>query len=171
MQHFLEGVNDGRTVPFLRDESGKELAQLVGWGITDRDVDERGEDAVRVDAEHALERRLGIDMERMDVLESVERLAADYALIGDHELELTRVAGDEEIANDADQDKGDRHDRAVGKDGVGDDEREEDSRDHQSTRVGPDMDVFRCTPRQDGVANEDRIHRLFFVFSTIACLP
>lgn len=147
MEHFLEGVNHGWLVFFLGDELDEELAELVGWDIADRDVDEWGEDAVRVDAEHALERRLAMDPERMDILEGVECLTTDQSLVRHHELEFARVTGDEEIADDADQDERDRHERAISEDRIGDDEREEDGRDHESARVRPDMDMFRGAPR------------------------
>lgn len=117
-----------------------------------------------MDAEHTIERRLAMDPERVDILESIERLAADQALVGDHEFEFARVTGDEEVADDADQDECDRHERAIGENRIGDDECEEDGRDHQSARVGPDMDVFRSAPRKDRVADEHWFHRNFRFF-------
>lgn len=161
MQHFLQSVNYCRLVFFLGDELNEEFAEFVGRYVTDGDVDERGKDAVRMDAEDTLERRLAMDPERVDILESVERFAADQTLVGDHELEFARVTGDEKIADDTDQDENDRHERAIGKDGVGDDEREENGRNHEAARIWPDMDMFRSAPRQDGVADKHWFHRSF----------
>ena len=105
----------------------------------------------------------------MNVFEVVECLAAEYALARDGELELARVTGEEEIADDTDQEERDRHDRAIGEDRVGDDEREENSRNHQTARVGPDMDVFRRAPRQEGSTGRGiEFHSIFlFIYYTM----
>ena len=39
MQHFLQGVNDGRFVLLLRDIIKQEVSELFGRDITDRDMD------------------------------------------------------------------------------------------------------------------------------------
>lgn len=146
MQHFLQSVNHGRLVFLLRNELDEEFAEFIGWDVADWDMDEWGEDAIGMDTEHTLERRFAMNPERVDVVEGVERFSADESFVRHHELEFARVARDEEVADNADQDKDDRHERAIGEDGVRDDEGEEDGRDHQSARVRPDMDVFRSVP-------------------------
>lgn len=168
MQHFLQSVNHSRLMLFLGEVVDEEIAELSSRDIPDRDVDERREDAIRVQAQDAFERHLFMDPKRVDIFECVECLAADDTFVGDHELEFARISSDEEIADDADQDEGDRHEGTIGKNSVGNDQCEENGRYHEAAWIGPDMEMFRCAPRQKGIARENWFHREFlFLYYTM----
>lgn len=128
MQHFLESVNECRGVFFLGNEIQKDCSDFLVVNSSNRDMEVGSEDAARVDAEYAFKRRIFIDPEGVNVFECIESFSGDDTPVGNREFELSRIAGDEEVTNDAEEDEGNRHHEAIGEDRIGDDEREENSR-------------------------------------------
>src|SRR3989344_3087472 len=120
---------------------GNEVVEYVAEdiGIDGRrgDMDRRDQSAVGADAQDILERRFGVDEEGFDGIELVEFIAGDDAFGGDQERQDARLAIEREVADDADQDERDRHERAVGIEGVRDDSDEKRRDDHP--RTGPEL--------------------------------
>lgn len=166
MQDFLERVNDRWFVFFLGQEILENLADFLVINTGDWNMDEGGENSIGMNTQYAFEWRFFIDMKGVEVFESIECFTAEDALVGNSKFEFTWIASEEEVANHTKEREGDRHEWAIGKDGVGNDEGEENGRDHEAARIGPDMDVFRSAPNDEwGAGKRWSIHKEVTVIS------
>lgn len=125
MQHFLQGVNDSRLMFFLREEVLEDFTDFLIIDAGDWDVNIGGEDATCMETEYSLEWRLFIDPKGVEPIEFVECFSSDDASVGNGKLEFSWVSSNKEVADYSKENKRNCHEWAIGKDSVGNDEREE----------------------------------------------
>lgn len=89
------------------------------------------------------------DPKRVNIFEGIERPADHHSLAGDDKLDILRVLGEEKIADDPDQDKGNGHEWAIGKEGVGDHHKEEEGGNNNRSRIGPHMNMLGSYPGEE----------------------
>lgn len=97
--------------------------------VGEGNMDMRRQDPGRPDREEIVERRISVDEERSDGIVGVEFVVREDAAVGQREPVLLGFGGMHEIADDANQDEGDRHQGAVGIERPGDDEDEQCGQD------------------------------------------
>jgi hypothetical protein len=149
MEHFLDDVNHPRFLFLLGDILEENFAHSVMIEVAQWKMDKGRENTVRVNAEDVFEGCLIKNPKRVNVFKSVEIATDDDTLTSDDELDIGRVFGEEEITDHPDQNKRDSHEGTIGKEGIGDHHKKNDSGDNDGSRIGPYMNVLRGNPRKE----------------------
>ncbi len=134
MQQSLQNVNQARVMGLFGELCSQEAADGFVVEVGEGDMDMRRQDASGPDREEVFERRISMDEERSDGIVGVEFIVREDAAVGQRETVLLGLGDMHQVADDADQDESDRHQRAIGIERPGDNEDKECRQDDTGFR-------------------------------------
>lgn len=169
MEHFLKDVNHTRLLFFFGNVLEEELTKSGMVEVAEGKMDEGGEHSMRVDTQDIFEWMLIKNPKRMNVFEGIETSTNNNTFAGNDKFNFLGIFGKEEVSHYANEDKGNSHQRAIGKKGIGNNKKEEYCNDDNRARIGSHVDMLRSNPREKhslGWGNMIYIHRVCFFYYT-----
>ena len=152
MQQSLQNVNHARIVGLLGELYGQEASDGFVVEVGEGNMDMRRQDAGGPDREEVFERWIGMDEERSDGVVGVEFIVGEDAAVGQRETVLLGLGDMHQIADDADQDEGNRHHRAIGIERPRDNEDEQYRQDNTGFRPELESIMFGSAPFEKDIA-------------------
>lgn len=138
------------------NEFVERVAQNIDVDGLDGDMDIGDEFAGGPDTEDVFERRISVDEERCEGIELIEFVAGDDAFDRHEKSDDARFTVQGKVSDDTDQDESDRHQRAIGIQGVADDSDEEYRDDRPRAWSELERFVLRRLPVQEDLAISGR---------------
>jgi hypothetical protein len=117
--------------------------------ISEREMNERSKYPIRMNAEDIFEGIFIKNPERMNILEGVQIPSHNDPFASDDKFYFLRIFGEKEIAHHPNENKGNSHEWAIGKEGVGNDGKKKNGCYDDSFRIGSYVNVFGGDPRKE----------------------
>jgi len=120
--------------------------------VSEGNMDMRRQDAGGPDRKEILEWRISMDEEGSDGIVGVEFIVSEDAAVGQRETVLLGLGDMHQVADNADQDEGDRHQRAIGIERPSDNEDKQCRQDDTGFRPELESIMLGSTPFEKDIA-------------------